>query len=119
MKFHLKLIVLSFSIFLASSAYAETFCWTAGIVNISTADPGKVTPPTGASPFAIKMNCPEHFPETRKYWLGENLGANGLATLLTARSLEEKVTVRLADLSAGSLILQVNVKGPEAEIQPQ
>ena len=121
MKFHLKLIVLSFFIFLASSsAYAESvYCWTAGIVNVSTADTGTVTPPSGASPFAIKLNCPALFPETRKFWLGANLSENGLAVLLTARSLEEKVTVLLEGTNQGSLITQVNIKGPEAEVAPQ
>jgi len=92
---------------ITSSAYAAVNCWTAGIVNAAAL---AASPTTGAAPYAVKITCPTNFTGEREYYLATDLGDSGYATLLTAISLGQSVSMELGDWTWGSLVTNVRLK---------
>lgn len=105
-KILIALGVLSFFIVANSATAAPTYCWKADVVNAVAADSNEVTK-AGASPYSFKINCTALFPKTQLFWLSTNLAESGYATLLTAISLDQPVTVLLENTSAGSLVTKI------------
>lgn len=62
------------------------------------------------SNFPVFLSCPSKFNSKRGYYLSYGLGKSGLATLLTAFSLDKEVWVRISTIEPGGIISVIYVE---------
>ncbi|MCI5150740.1 MAG: hypothetical protein D3916_15375 [Candidatus Electrothrix sp. MAN1_4] len=110
--------LLLFSLVNSATAAEEpepVWCWDGALVNVAAEDAAEVTK-TGAAAYTFKLNClnPEVLP-TRLYWVAQDLGDSGYATLMTALSLDQNIVVRLEGWDSGSLATKIVLKNGSVE----
>jgi len=61
---------------------------------------------TGASNYFVRLDCSDNtkWPGIVSFYLSEDLGDSGLATMLTAYSLGKTLWIRTAGVATGSLV---------------
>lgn len=91
----------------AGSLYAAD-CKSGTIVKVGV----NPTTSTGASPYMVQIDCANDatWPGVLQLYLSDDLGDAGLATLLTAYSLQKTVWIRTLGVTTGSIatIIYVN-----------
>jgi hypothetical protein len=100
-----------FFLFLSTAAYSADI--DGCTVERVGAYPGLQNTELGRSGYPVFLSHPD-WSTTRMFYLSEDLGTAGLATILTAMSLEKTILVRIgataaASASAGSIITVIYV----------
>lgn len=72
----------------------------------------QTAPSAAASQYFVRVTCADIFTGERGYYLADELGESGYATILTAMSLDQTVLINLEGLTWGSIVTEVQMNAP-------
>jgi len=101
----LPVVLFALYVFSANNLYAAD----CGFATIKKIGNNPLLTNTGASPYMARLDCNDDsiWPGEIAFYLSQDLGDAGLATLLTAYSLGKTVWVRTLGVTTGSIITVV------------